>query len=166
MNTKAKNWMKRLSSAALVVLGFSACSDSGNQEYPCLYGVPLSDFHFQGTVTDEDQKPIEGIKATLCMDSGIDAYAHTQHVDSASTDAEGKYDIRFPSYEAGVYYGGVQPFVKITLTDIDGDANGGTFANDTITADQMTVVKEEKTGEFKITANKTMRKAAPQDAEE
>ena len=60
---KTNKWMTRLLSGALVALGFTACDDENNgdypDDYPLEYGSPSVEYRVKGTVTDEAGNPIE-----------------------------------------------------------------------------------------------------------
>lgn len=61
MKKTFNHYFNMLLSSMLVLLGFSSCSNN-DDNYPLEYGTPSADYIFKGTVTDEDNHPIEGIK--------------------------------------------------------------------------------------------------------
>ncbi len=160
MKEKLNHWYRALTAMLLTVLGFSSCGKSaegGENSTYCLYGTPTSTFQVKGCITSEDNTPIEGIKAVV----GIDYQeAGIVHQDSAYTDKQGNYVIAKKRAEGTPD----NKYMKILLEDVDGEANGGTFANDTIKGDELTI---EKTGDgdgnwyigsYTITANKKLKK--------
>lgn len=128
---KSKNAWKWLSATILPILGFAACSDPG--EAPALYGTPSSDYQFRGRVTDADGKPLQGIKVV----SGVSvADGYVVHEDSTTTDADGRYQTS-RKYGSPIEWQLKQDRRVVTFEDIDGKANGGTFANDTARSSEM-----------------------------
>lgn len=116
MNTKKKTMMQRFLSGVLVLLGFSACSDDDgfdNQVY--MYGtIPV---HFiRSSVTDANEKPIEGIRAVLEYKNMKGELTR----DTTYTDAKG-----LTKQEP---LGGMNDLenakAKLTFEDIDGEKNG------------------------------------------
>lgn len=141
----------------LTMLGFSSCDNVMGNEY--LYGCPTTTFQVKGCITAEDGTPIEGIKAVVGIDYNKDG-SSIYHEDSAYTDRQGNYTIDHQ-------YSGEDfdnKLLKILLEDVDGEAKGGSFANDTIKGDELTI---EKTGDgdgrwivgsYAVTANKKLKK--------
>lgn len=159
MKEKLNHWYRALTAMLLTVLGFSSCGKSAEGEDPtiCLYGTPTSTFQVKGCITSEDNTPIEGIKAVVGVDyNGVDVY----HQDSTYTDKQGNY-VFAKKQAAGTPD---NKYMKILLEDVDGEANGGTFANDTIKGDELTIEKTAKgdgtwdIGSYTITANKKLKK--------
>lgn len=58
MKSVFKRWLNHV----VVLLGFSTC---GMMTGCVMYGVPNVDYKITGTVTDEENNPIEGIRVTL-----------------------------------------------------------------------------------------------------
>lgn len=95
----------------LTILGFSSCSDDeGIVDIPCMYGVPLANYQFKGSVTDAEGNPIKGIEVKI-----------SSAEDVVSTDSEGAFKTDFSSYADGSH--------SVTFTDIDGEENGGEFTS-------------------------------------
>ena len=85
---------------------------------------------FSGTVTDESGSPVKGIKVSAKnvyrrYDSTL---IETYGVDSTLTDSKGKYAV-----EGEAFLG--EHILKLIVEDLDGEANGGNFMNDTIDID-------------------------------
>jgi len=113
-------------SALLVLLGFEACSgiESSGEEY----GTPTVDFHVVGQVTDAEGKPIEGIRVTT---RGYYDFNDGTMEQTTYTDKEGRYAAK------EVKSIGIDPGMKVVFEDVDGEANGGLFAADSISSDAM-----------------------------
>ena len=118
---------RRLSAVILGVLGFSSCSRIGwNVD---MYGVPNADFKALGIVTDENGKPIEGIRVAIQQhrhyenSSSViydqnDWYEH----DTLYTDDKGVYQLIRSVFEG-------PDDVKIVFEDVDGEENGGEYTS-------------------------------------
>lgn len=95
-----------------------------------MYGTPHADYQFSGTVTDESGSAVMGIKVSAKnvyrrYDSTL---IETYGVDSTLTDSKGKYAV-----EGEAFLG--EHILKLIVEDLDGEANGGNFMNDTIDID-------------------------------
>ncbi len=104
----------RLFLSALTLLGFGGCSEGGGFfnglfNEPDMYGVPLVDYRFMGELTDADGNPIKGIEVKVSSDEKVSA-----------TDDKGAFKKDFTAYADG--------FHEVTFTDVDGEENGGEFA--------------------------------------
>ena len=113
-------------SALLVLLGFEACTgmENGGEEY----GTPTVDFHVVGQVTDAEGKPIEGIRVTT---RGYYDFNDGTMEQTTYTDKEGRYSTK------EVKSIGIDPGMKIVFEDVDGEANGGLFAADSVSSGAM-----------------------------
>ena len=139
-------------SALLVLLGFEACTgmENGGEEY----GTPTVDFHVVGQVTDADGKPIEGIRVTT---RGYYDFNNGTMEQTTYTDKEGRYATK------EVKSIGIDPGMKIVFEDVDGEANGGLFAADSISSDAMAKEKVKKgdgnwyEGGYELTANAKLK---------
>ena len=152
-----KKWITHYNSvltAGLAALGFTSCNGWGGQSVE--YGTPTVSYHVTGHVTDEAGNPIPGIKVKVVDPYDFDRAANGKP-DSTFTDAEGKYvskQHRSVTIDEAI----------VTMTDEDGDANGGTFANDTVRNKEI-VKKQTKKGDgnwmmgiYELTANKKLKK--------
>lgn len=160
MKVTLNHWYNWMTGVLLSLLGFSSCSkneidDPGKMI--CLYGVPTTHYILKGKVTDTDGKPINGVKVEV-----NEAYDdERRHLEGpVYTDEKGEY-----STAPGVTFdaqGSV--LLEATFEDVDGEANGGAFANDTVRGKDMTLKKISDgegafdRGTFEITANKTMKR--------
>jgi len=160
MKAKFTHWYNALAATLLSLLGFASCSSSSDHEDDmiCLYGTPTSSFQVKGNVTDENGAPIQGIKAIIGNTFNDDNTVYRQ--DSAYTDSKGNYTID-KQYATGAPS---PKYLKILLEDVDGEANGGTFANDTIKEEEIKINKTGKgdgawnVGTFEVTANAKLKK--------
>lgn len=142
-------------SALLVLLGFEACtgSENGGEEY----GTPTVDFHVVGQVTDAEGKPIEGIRVTT---RGYHDFNKGTTEQTTYTDKEGHYATK------EVTSGWIDPGMKVVFEDVDGEANGGLFAADSISSEAMPKEKVKKGdghwygGGYELTANAKLKPEA------
>ena len=139
-------------SALLVLLGFEACTgmENGGEEY----GTPTVDFHVVGQVTDAEGKPIEGIRVTT---RGYYDFNDGTMEQTTYTDKEGRYATK------EVKSIGIDPGMKVVFEDVDGEANGGLFAADSISSDAIAKEKVKKgdgnwyEGGYELTANAKLK---------
>ena len=139
-------------SALLVLLGFEACTgmENGGEEY----GTPTVDFHVVGQVTDAEGKPIEGIRVTT---RGYYDFNDGTMEQTTYTDKEGRYATK------EVKSIGIDPGMKVVFEDVDGEANGGLFAADSISSNAMAKEKVKKgdgnwyEGGYELTANAKLK---------
>ena len=124
--------------------------ENGGEEY----GTPTVDFHVVGQVTDADGKPIEGIRVTT---RGYYDFNNGTMEQTTYTDKEGRYATK------EVKSIGIDPGMKIVFEDVDGEANGGLFAADSISSDAMAKEKVKKgdgnwyEGGYELTANAKLK---------
>ena len=139
-------------SALLVLLGFEACSEEGGREE---YGTPTVDFHVVGQVTNAEGEPIEGIRVTT---RGYFNFHDGTTEQTTYTDKEGHFatkEMRSIS---------IDPMMRVVFEDVDGEANGGVFAKDSVMADAMTRTQVGKgdghwyDGKYELRVNKKLRK--------
>lgn len=160
MKTKFRNFYRTLASALMPLLGFTACGNDDPYNYLCLYGTPTSDYHVKGTVTDENGTPIKGIKVVMHEMNG----SYDYRADSTFTDADGCFTSKELDAIGDLDNNNAKKSLKVSLEDIDGEANGGTFATDTIHGDEMNVTRTKKgdgnwnRGSFELSATKKMKK--------
>lgn len=134
MKTEKKTLLARLCAAVMALLGFASCEEIGVMR--CEYGCPSVDFKVKGTVTDTDEKPLEGIRVIVRQADDNRPYPRQSYYDEQGslyswggddtlyTDARGKYESQtfnvFAVYEQKVYF-----------DDVDGEA-GGAFEPDSV----------------------------------
>lgn len=162
MKATINHWYNALAATLLTLLGFSSCSsENGGGDEPVLYGSPSSSFHAKGNVTDEDGTPIKGIKAVVVETYGREGI---YRIDSAYTDSKGNYVTDEKSMSGTINWVHKEKRLNVILEDVDGEANGGEFATDTIKSENITVEQVEKgdgswnRGAFEVTANGKMKK--------
>jgi putative lipoprotein (rSAM/lipoprotein system) len=150
-----KKWYRIANSALsslLVLLGFEACTgmENGGEEY----GTPTVDFHVVGQVTDAEGKPIEGIRVTT---RGYYDFNDGTMEQTTYTDKEGRYATK------EVKSIGIDPGMKVVFEDVDGEANGGLFAADSVSSGAMAKEKVKKgdgnwyEGGYELTANAKLK---------
>ena len=93
----------------LSILGFGT---SCEKDQPLEYGVPLAKFKVKGTVTNQANTPVEGIRVAMFPDSTL-------------TDVSGNYEVM-------VYDSPHDQNFNINFKDIDGATNGSYIQKDTI----------------------------------
>ena len=126
MKVRFTRWYNAVLTALLSLLGFEACESEGLMEY----GTPHADFIVKGVVTDEANHPIEGIRAQFLNDYNWGAI-------STTTDASGNYEVKATTF-SDLYD------CKLVVEDIDGEAKGGEFQNDTIDLSKSRPVQVKK----------------------
>lgn len=158
MKAKFFYWYNALAASLLSLLGFSSCGENGPWgDEPVLYGVPTTSFEAKGNITAEDGTPVEGIKAIIA--SCRQGKMHYTHIDSTYTDQNGNYTIK-----SGSSWPISEEYTKILLEDVDGEKNGGTFANDTIEGKELTFKKTAEGsgawdhGTYEVIGNKKLKK--------
>ena len=129
---------KKVMMAVLSLLGFSFVVTS-------CYGAPAADYTFKGKVSDEDGKPIPGIRVSVgSKDYGV----------QTTTDTDGGFNLGCRSFypEDGVMF---------YYEDVDGPDNGGEFMSDS-TKVEITLTKKSNgrwyLGEYEGSDNKTLKK--------
>ncbi|MCR5643634.1 MAG: radical SAM-associated putative lipoprotein [Prevotella sp.] len=135
MKVRFYRWYNAVLTALLSMLGYGCTSDEPDMYGTPVaeYGVPYATYMVEGTVTDEANNPIQGIKTSIkgIFPNGDKVYVDA--VDSVLSDASGKYQLR--------YRGMDRPDYKLTVEDIDGEANGGEFLSDTLDIEYGKAVK-------------------------
>lgn len=104
----------------LVMLGFGAASCGGEKEidYVVEYGAPMVSFMTKGRVVDAEGNPVRGLQVTNLV--------HTEHLSAGVlTDIDGNFSLNgyLPGFSAPE-----KRYTDITIRDIDGEENGGKFA--------------------------------------
>ena len=120
MKTSITKFSQWLTAILLGALGFSACSDLENDQ-PDMYGTPTMDFQTKGCVTDTENNPIQGLRVVLTEKYN----SNKEATQTFTTDAEGKFTSE--KVYSTIDYSGT-----LTITDTDGEANGGEFKEQTI----------------------------------
>ena len=154
MKTKIYRLYGAVLSVLLSVLGYSSCSKEEMREE---YGSPHADFIMQGTVTDEQGNEINGILVSAEDYQDISDGRHWYNLASKKTDYYGEYYLYFENVLGSKY-------TKLIVQDVDGEANGGEFASDTLDIDYESAEQIKKSdgnwyeGTFRITQNIQLKK--------
>lgn len=119
----------------LALLGFQSCNILNFGM--CMYGQPHADFTVKGTVSDEDGKPVEGIKTVVDAYRNSGGKSYLEFTDTLYTDKSGKIESKTTTL-----FSGNDMNVYVTLTDVDGELNGGDFAENVIEKVPVVQVKE------------------------
>lgn len=98
------------------------------------YGCPYAEFSLKGTVTDEENTRIEGIRVAVEAWSVAGNDKRKLYVDTLFSDADGKV-----SASTGTIY--VTDSVSVKIDDVDGEANGGDFQSQVL-APEIVKTKE------------------------
>jgi len=140
MKVRFNRWYNTVLTALLSMLGFS-CSLDEPEEYgtPVEYGVPHVDYILKGTVTDETDTPVQGLKISLKEVYKDDTGTYGYGIDSIQTNESGIYQLKFTKAS---YFN--RESIKLIVEDIDGEANGGEFLSDTLDIDFDNAVKVAK----------------------
>lgn len=160
MNRRLNKMLNAVTASLLSMLGFSACSNSSGGDEPCLYGSPTTDYHFKGTVTDEQGAPIKGIKVVSQMKHGDVTY----RLDSTYTDSNGAYQTADQHSASTVDYFLKNKQLSVSFEDVDGEENGGEFETAKTESDDVGVKQIEKgdgvwyKGKYELTADKKLKK--------
>ena len=155
MKTKIYRLYGAVLSVLLSVLGFSSCSKE--EEYPCEYGSPHADYTIEGTVTDEQGNEIPGILVSAEKYEDFDDGRYWFNLASKKTVYIGKYHLYYQDSPRSKY-------TKLIVQDVDGEANGGEFASDTLDIDYESAEQIKKSdsnwyeGTFRITQNIQLKK--------
>ena len=159
MKVRFNHWYNAVLTALLSMLGFS-CSLDEPDEYgstPVEYGTPHADYILKGTVTDEAGTPIKGIKTSLKEIDKDDTGTYVFGIDSIQTNESGNYQLK----NSGMPY---DKRIKLFVEDIDGEANGGEFLNDTLDIDYGKAVEVEEgdhhwyDGKYEVTTDVRLKK--------
>ena len=125
------NFWKQLAAVILGLLGFSSC-DIEIGGGMVMYGSPHSDFKAQGTVSDENGKPIEGIR--VVFDFNPESQYKYKENDTLYTDAKGHFE------KERITEGLWSTASIVKFEDVDG-AENGSFKTKILTDEEM--VKEQ-----------------------
>ena len=105
----------------------------------CMYGSPYATFSVKGTVTDEQGNPIQDLDVSLhgviSNDEGQTMAVPSSH-SPVKTDQKGTYLINI----GGIPYS----MIQVNVNDVDGTANGGEFASDSLRISNYSFIKDKK----------------------
>lgn len=127
MKIRFYRWYNGLLASLLALLGYGCSLEDPIDMYgtPVEYGAPTVEFQLKGSVTNEEDKAVQGIKVKVQELLGNNEWFN---LDSVKTDVNGKYQLPIritASNEKGLKY------CRLTVEDTDG-AENGEFKNDTI----------------------------------
>ncbi len=105
----------------LAVMGFSAC-----EEQALMYGAVHADYTIKGTVTNEADEPLPGIRIRSPWTVNYNDTTYTVREDTVYTDANGEFTYQTDCFQRGEYD------IPLLIEDIDGEANGGSYASDSV----------------------------------
>lgn len=153
MKNKILTIANSLITLILAVIGFSSCGDDNGKYDLVEYGTPTTDFNVTGKVTDSNGKPIKGIQVTVI--NGETSYK--PYMPKVYTDENGNYTTK----DSTIVW--IRDDMRVEFDDVDGEANGGEFAKDSVVKANMKQhkIKEGKgwyQGKYLFTANKTLKK--------
>ena len=132
MKTRVYHLYCAVLSALLSVLGFTSCSKDTMGEY----GSPNADYRIEGNVTDENGNPITGILVSADYYEERQNGKYWYNLASKKTNY-GKYSLNFNTFPEFRW-------LKLVVQDVDGEDNGGEFANDTIDIDYKSAVQTKE----------------------
>lgn len=133
MNAKLTHLMRLVLSAVISLLGFSSCELF--QEQGDMYGTPIADYQVKGCVTDADDNPIAGLRVVI-TETGFGEECDMQ---TLTTNKNGEYisEKKERKYRTNT----------LTITDIDGDENGGSFKEKTFNLNEIKPVLDKSKAE-------------------
>ena len=130
MKVRFTRWYNAALTTLLSMIGYGCSSEEPVMYGPDvpMYGVPATEFLYNGLVTDEAGTPVQGIKTSVKIAIPLsDGKKKVYGQDSVLTDASGHYQMRIMGVKSNE--------TKLLVEDIDGDANGGEFQSDTLDID-------------------------------
>ena len=154
MKVRLNRWYNAVLTVLLSMLGFG-CSSS-DDDIVVEYGAPYADYTLKGLVTDEAGTPVKNIRTSAKILDKTEAGEYAVEVGTVQTDEAGRYAL--------VYGGMPRADLKIVVEDIDDDANGGAFLNDTLDVDFSKAVKDGEgdnhwyCGKFEVTTDVKLKK--------
>jgi len=123
------------------LLGIGACGEI-NEDDPnfrngeVMYGVPTVYYSVKGKVTDENGKAVDGIQVRVQRQAkGDNRIWYDDMTAPITSGTDGKWSTEPRDMPTST--------LKIVFTDIDGDANGGEFAADSLLV-PVTITKDSK----------------------
>ena len=163
-----KVWVKSLIGSLLALLGFQACDPAtifnGPDMYgpgPVEYGCPTAVFKFKGEATDEQGKPVPGIRIAVFPRGEEDEYSLR---DTLFTGKDGKVDTvltySWPDTEG----------IVVKFEDVDG-AENGLFKDKELKGEELKIEQTGEgsgnwyEGEFTITAKAVLEEINKKEGE-
>lgn len=126
----------KIVAAIVSVFGFHGCDIHAVD-----YGCPCAEFTMKGTVTTEENTPLEDIRVTVEVWSVAGNDKRQMYEKTTCTDADGKVSVN-----TGFVY--VPDSVSVKIDDVDGEANGGDFQSQVLSP--KVVMTKDKDGEWSL----------------
>lgn len=101
------------------------------------YGCPYAEFSLKGTVVDEKDTPIEGIRVAVEVWNVDGKDIRKMYNDTLYTNAEGKVSF-MPSHD---YFFYPPDSVSVAMEDVDGEDNDGDFKSQIISPEVVQIEK-------------------------
>ena len=137
MKTHIHNKTSRLGffSMLLALLGLGSCNDIGIVQV--MYGSPTAHYSVKGKVTDESGNPIQNLDVNLYGVSSYEGqdYARPNSLPPVKTDQKGTYLLEMSAFPYTT--------VQVNVKDVDGPANGGEFASDSVRTSTFMFLKDK-----------------------
>jgi putative lipoprotein (rSAM/lipoprotein system) len=141
MKNGMKQIWKYLAAGIMGLLGFASCGKSlaDDSNDSAMYGPPPNaDYKVLGTVSDEDGKPIKGIRVSVRLKYS----PWSKDVEETLySDDKGAYQLLTRSLD------GLPP-VSISFEDVDGEENGGEFVSTEVTPEAKRTKDGDGTGSY------------------
>jgi putative lipoprotein (rSAM/lipoprotein system) len=160
MKMRINKLFRAVSALVMGILGFGSCekiSDiiDGNGNYLCMYGQPHAEYKVIGSAKSDSGEPIQGIRVIFRPQGEKNTYLNdTTYTDSKGAFIIGRTKNDFPDTKRA----------DLLFEDVDGENNGGEFANATYKVYQTDITQTSKGdgawdfGAFTIKVDATMRK--------
>jgi putative lipoprotein (rSAM/lipoprotein system) len=141
MKNGVKQIWKYLAAGIMGLLGFASCGKSlaDDSNDSAMYGPPPNaDYKVLGTVSDEDGRPIKGIRVSVRLKYS----PWSKDVEETLySDDKGAYQLLTRSLD------GLPP-VTISFEDVDGEENGGEFESTEVTPEVKRTKDGDGTGSY------------------
>ena len=112
----------KLLSLMLAILGFSGCSDDGDEEgggLMLMYGTPPAHFQVKGRIVSSGNwSPVKEIRAVLYDSSVYEGEEHIHSADTVYTDSNGRFTMKIGTWIEN------RKDLKVVFQDVDGEKNG------------------------------------------
>lgn len=157
MSRKLLSLQTKIITFLMGLLGFSACSDAGEEPVE-MYGTPSAQFVVKGSVVNQNEQPIQNIKTVVEFTRrNSDGKTIAYPMDSVQTNAKGEFEIKgyIPYYNSKF---------AMRLEDIDDETNGS-YQNKTDTV-QFSQEDFKPQGNWQSTATKDIGKVVLNEKDE
>ena len=140
MKNGMRHIWKHLAAGIMGLLGFASCGKSlvNDCDDSAMYGPPpYADYKVLGTVSDEDGKPIKGIRVSVRLK--YSPWSKDEE-DTLFSDDKGAYQLIRTVDDL--------PPVTISFEDVDGEENGGEFVSMEVTPKRNRTKDGDGTGSY------------------